>query len=242
MNCPFWNPSTPASRCRRRWSPTRPRAPMRWSTLRASPPPSPARPSRRGGLHLHAARAAGRLPRHRRLELSDADHLLEIRPGAGLRQRGRLQAIGDDAAFGAADRCDPDRGGAAGGADQRPAGLLAIWGRSWCPTRASPRSRSPGRSPPAARSTPPRPRGCGTHDGTGRQVAADRLRGCRSGQRGRRRDAGQLLFLGPGLLERHAGLRAARAEGALPRPAEGADRGDPPGRPAGRGTRRWARW
>ena len=44
------------------------------------------------GLRLYAARAAGRRRRHRRLELSAADRLLEGRAGARLRQCHDLQA------------------------------------------------------------------------------------------------------------------------------------------------------
>ena len=44
------------------------------------------------GLRLHAARAAGRRRRHRRLELSAANRLLESGAGAGLRQRHDFQA------------------------------------------------------------------------------------------------------------------------------------------------------
>jgi hypothetical protein len=59
---------------------------------RRAPRPRPA------GLRLHAPRAARRRGRHRRLELSAADRLLEVRAGAGLRQCDDLQAGRADAA------------------------------------------------------------------------------------------------------------------------------------------------
>ena len=111
-------------------------------------------------LGLHDARAAGRLRRHRRLELPDPDRLLEGRPGARLRQHDGLQAVRDDAALRAEGGRDPDRGGRAAGRLQRGAGHGRGRARRWSPTRASPRSRSPARCRRAARSMPPPPRAC----------------------------------------------------------------------------------
>ena len=54
--------------------------------------------SRAVGLRLYAPRAARRRRRHRRLELSAPDRLLEGGAGARLRQRHDLQAGGTDAA------------------------------------------------------------------------------------------------------------------------------------------------
>ena len=65
---------------------------------------------------------------------------------------------------------------------------------------------------------------CGRHAQAGdararRQVAADHLRGCRSGERGRRRAARQFLFRRRSLLERYARVRAREHPRALSRAA-----------------------
>ena len=59
-----------------------------------------------------------------------------------------------------------------------------------------------------------------TSPGARRKIAADRVRRRQSGQRGVRRIAGQFLLLGPGLLERHAGVRALGQAGVPRAPAE----------------------
>ena len=64
----------------------------------------PAHRPRRRRLRLYPPRAARRLRRHRRVELSDADRLLEGRARAGLRQRHGLQAVGEHPALHAEDR------------------------------------------------------------------------------------------------------------------------------------------
>ena len=163
-------------------------------------------------LRLHAARAAGRGGRHRGLELSDPDRLLEGRAGAGLRQCHGVQAVRADAALGPEAGRDPEGGGPARRRVQRPAGR----GRNR--SRACRASRR--RQGVADRFGADRTQGDGggrrrhqaRHHGTRRQVAADRVRRRRPRQRRRRRHAGQLLFVRPDLLQRHARLRAqARA-------------------------------
>ena len=92
-------------------------------------------------LRLHAARAARRLRRHRRLELSDPDRRLEIRAGARHGQCHGVQAVRKHAAVGAGAGRDLHRGRPAGRAVQRRAGLWRCRRRAWSATRSSPRSR-----------------------------------------------------------------------------------------------------
>ena len=81
--------------------------------------------SRAAGVRLHAARAARRRRRNRRLELSAADRVLEVRAGAGLRQCHDLQAGRSDAADGDQAAGGPAGGGSAAGPVPGRAGLCA---------------------------------------------------------------------------------------------------------------------
>ena len=74
------------------------------------------------------------------------------------------------------------------------------------------------------------------HHGTRRQVAADRLRRRRHRECGRRRHARQFLFDRPGLLERHARLRAKRHPRPLRRAADRAHEENPHRRSARSGN------
>ncbi len=184
------------------------------------PARKPCRPAER--LRLYAARALGSLRRHRRLELPAADRLLEIRPGAGLRQHHGVQALGADAADSDGAGGDLYRGGASGRRLQRGARLRAD----------RPRARHPcgSRQGVADRLGAHRPQGDGgrggiaqTRDhGAGRQVAADPVRRCRSGQRRLGDPAGQFLYPGRSLFERHAGVRGEHDQGRVPGAAAGA--------------------
>ena len=95
-----WKRSTPASRSRKPSSPIRPPAPTALEFFGGIAGGDQRRAYRaRRRLRLYQARAARRLRRHRRLELSDPDRLLEGRACARLRQCHGLQAVGNDAAL-----------------------------------------------------------------------------------------------------------------------------------------------
>ncbi len=111
-----------------------------------------------GGFRLHAPRAARRGRRYRRLELSAADRLLEVRPGARLRQCHDLQARRAHPAHGDEAGGDLSRRRTAAGSLPGGAGSCADRAAADAPPRRSARSPSPGRSGPAKPSwrMPPR--------------------------------------------------------------------------------------
>ena len=134
------------------------------------------------GLRLYAARAAGRRRRHRRLELSVADRLLEGGAGARLRQCHDLQARRAHAVHRGQARGDLARGrraarhfpSGAGFCRDRPAAHRASRYSQGLPHRRSRHRQS--RDERCAADPQER------HAGIGRQVASDRVRRCQSRQ------------------------------------------------------------
>ena len=102
--------------------------------------------SRRPGVRLHAARASRRRRRHRCLELSAADRLLEGGARARLRQCHDLQARRDHAVQRREARADIARSRRAGGRFPGGAGLCRHRTVAHPSSRISARSRSPARS------------------------------------------------------------------------------------------------
>ena len=191
---------------------------------------------RAAGLRLYAARAARRRRRHRRLELSAPDRLLEGGAGARLRQRHDLQAGRADAAHRRQARRDLSRGRRAGRRLQRRAGLRRHRPAADAPSghrqglahrRGRHRQGGDGRRRAHAEARDARAR---------RQVAADRLRRRRSRRCGLGRAPRQLLFRRRGLLERHPRLRPRARQGGVPR--AGSPRGSARCASATRWTRR----
>ena len=91
--------------------------------------------SGRAGFLLHPPRALGRVRRHRRLELSAADRLLEVGPCPCLRQHDGVQAVGADAGHGVAAGRDLRRGRACRPACSTSCRATPAPGRRWCAIR-----------------------------------------------------------------------------------------------------------
>ena len=157
------NASTPASRSRRPSSPIRPPAPTAFEYLRRR-----RRGSTRTATIFRSAAISpsprrvplGVVRRHRRLELSAADRLLEGALRRSIcRQCHGLQAVRKHAARRPEDRRDPVRGRACRrGSTTSSRATATTAARCSSITRTSPRSRSPVRSRPAARWRRLRPR------------------------------------------------------------------------------------